>query len=244
KKGAEVLVLGSNGSVELNGEGLKKKVAVIIKGGDELVLSSMCHHTYIFQLLTSEEVSTPALPSSVGREENQVVTGKAEKNIVGATELSEALAAMLGPLQAPLLGSLPSLLPGLPNHNLPYSSSKHGEEIDQGSETSQSQAACDMSDGSASDTEEVEVEAALEPGSSPVFGVLRCRRKSDKTDYMCNGIDGNSLTQVCEDRRQSGRGIDPSVAHAKCQTLKEDLRKGIVDGSETHVSFDGFPYYL
>ena len=35
-----------------------------------------------------------------------------------------------------------------------------------------------------------------------------------------------------------------SVISAKCQALKEDLRRGIIDGKDTSVSFDDFPYYL
>ena len=35
-----------------------------------------------------------------------------------------------------------------------------------------------------------------------------------------------------------------SVISAKCQALKEDLRRGIIDGKEISVSFDDFPYYL
>jgi len=192
----------------------------------------------IFQLLVNENISAPVLPTSVGKTGNQVVTGKAEEKIADEAELSKDLPAILGPLQGLLSGSLPSL------SLLPHPSCNNSEEFYQGNIASQSQTACNMSDESASDTEEIVLEAALDSGVLPVLSVLRSRRKPHKKGYMHNEIYGKSPIQVCEERRESVRGIDLSVAHAKCQTLKEDLRKGIIDGRETHVSFDDFPYYL
>ncbi|XP_057817830.1 uncharacterized protein LOC131030892 [Cryptomeria japonica] len=97
-----------------------------------------------------------------------------------------------------------------------------------------------MSDESASDTEVIE----LETGVSPMLTVLKRSRERHENGYIHNEIDHKSPIQVCEERKESVRGIDPSEAHAKCQTLKEQLRKGIVDGRETRVSFDDFRYYL
>ncbi|GLJ47459.1 hypothetical protein SUGI_1001600 [Cryptomeria japonica] len=250
QNGAEVLVLGSSGFVVLNGKCLKNKDVVSIGGGDELVFSSsLSQHTYIFQLLGNEDISAPVLPTSVGKTVDQVVTGEAEQNIAGAAaEISEALAAMFGPMQGPLAGSLSPLpfpLPFpfgqvFPNHKIRHPCCNDSEECDQGSNAYESQTACNMSDESASDTEVIE----LETGVSPMLTMLKRSRKHHEKGYIHNEIDGKSPIQVCEERKESVRGIDPSEAHAKCQILKEQLRKGIVDGRETHVSFDDFPYYL
>ncbi|GLJ47454.1 hypothetical protein SUGI_1001530 [Cryptomeria japonica] len=250
QNGAEVLVLGSSGFVVLNGKCLKNKDVVSIGGGDELVFSSsLSQHTYIFQLLRNEDISAPVLPTPVGKTVDQVVTGDAEENIAGAEAgISEALAAMFGPLQGPLAGSLPPLpfpLPFpfgqvLPNHKIRHPCCNDSEECDQGINAYESQTACNMSDESASDTEVIE----LETGVSPMLTVLKRSRERHENGYIHNEIDRKSPIQVCEERKESVRGIDPSEAHTKCQTLKEQLRKGIVDGRETRVSFDDFPYYL
>ncbi|XP_057813137.2 uncharacterized protein LOC131027164 [Cryptomeria japonica] len=246
QNGAEMLVLGSCGFVVLNGKCLKNKDVVSIGGGDELVFSSpLSQHTYIFQLLGNEDISAPVLPTPVGKTVDQVVTGDAEENSAGgAAGISEALAAMFGPLQGPLAGSL-SHLPFpfgqvFPNHKIRHPSCNDSEECDQGSNAYESQTAYNISDESASDTEVIE----LETGVSPMLSVLKRSRKRHENGYIHNEIDGKSPIQVCEERKQSVRSIDPSEAHAKCQTLKEQLRKGIVDGRETCVSFDDFPYYL
>ncbi|GLJ48048.1 hypothetical protein SUGI_1014540 [Cryptomeria japonica] len=250
QNGAEVLVLGSSGFVVLNGMCLKNKDVVSIGGGDELVFSSSLNqHTYIFQLLGNEDISAPVLPTSVGKTVDQVVTGEAEENIAGAAAgISEALAAMFGPMQGPLadsLSPLPFPLPFpfgqvFPNHKTRHPCCDDSEECDQGSNAYESQTACNMSDESASDTEVIE----LETGVSPMLSMLKRSRKRHEKGYIHNEIDGKSPIQVCEERKESVIGIDPSEAHGKCQTLKEQLRKGIVDGRETHVSFDDFPYYL
>jgi hypothetical protein len=57
-------------------------------------------------------------------------------------------------------------------------------------------------------------------------------------------LSGTLFKQFCEERREGGRDVDLSVMSAKCQALKEDLRRGITDGKDTNVSFDDFSYYL
>ncbi|KAH9299134.1 hypothetical protein KI387_030816, partial [Taxus chinensis] len=252
-KGAEVIVLGNNGSFELNGKCLKKKDVVSVKGGDEFVFSSLGHHTYIFQRLTDEDIAAPPLPTSVGRAENQVATAKAEEKqtsvgkkaenqvFAGKDGLSGALGTMLGLLHPPLSGSIQNFSL-LPQQVRP--SRANGEEIEEERDICRLQAPCDMSDGSVSDAEEVELEAALGHGIQPLLNVLKCTKEPDKTSYTCKEINGISPKQGNEEKRESGRDIDACLAHAKCKTLKEDLRKGIVEGRQTHVSFDDFPYYL
>ncbi|GLJ47460.1 hypothetical protein SUGI_1001660 [Cryptomeria japonica] len=252
-KGAEVLVLGNDGSVELNGERLKKKDVVSIRGGDEFVFSSLGHHTYIFKLLADEDIAVPPLHNSLSEAENQMIAGKAAAKQVGAgkteenqvvggkDELSETLGTMLGSLQAPRTGSLQtlSLLPQQVCHNRDY-----GEESEEGSDTSQSPTVNDMSDGSVSDAEEVELEATLGAGIPPVLSLLKCTKEPDKTSFTCKETNGNSPKQVSKEGKESGKDTTPSVAHAKYQTIKEDLKNGMLDGRETCVSFDNFPYYL
>ena len=64
------------------------------------------------------------------------------------------------------------------------------------------------------------------------------------------GTDRPQLPPCCErsDRSVSnidgGSDVDSSVMSAKCQTFEEVLRRGIIDGKDTNVSFDNFPYYL
>ncbi|GLJ47450.1 hypothetical protein SUGI_1001480 [Cryptomeria japonica] len=74
---------------------------------------------------------------------------------------------------------------------------------------------------------------------------LRPLLKLLSTPGTCDmDLNGNLFKQLCEEKRGFGRDVDMSTVSDKCQVLKEDLRKGIMLGRETNVSFEDFPYYL
>ncbi|CAN6468339.1 unnamed protein product [Victoria cruziana] len=57
---------GNKGCVYVNAKPVKRNTDIIIKAGDELFFSSSGNHSYIFQQFTTENVPTPAAPSSLG----------------------------------------------------------------------------------------------------------------------------------------------------------------------------------
>ncbi|XP_031486275.1 uncharacterized protein LOC116254819 isoform X1 [Nymphaea colorata] len=58
---------------------------------------------------------------------------------------------------------------------------------------------------------------------------------------------GSFFKQLREDRKEMFKDSDSSTLlpmSAKCQAFKDNMREGILDGQNTQVSFDNFPYYL
>eukprot|EP01018_Ginkgo_biloba_P035638 Gb_15617 [translate_table: standard] len=272
--------IGSGGFVQVNGKTVKKNSSVVIKGGDELVLSSSGNHAYIFQNLTSENVvPTPTL-SSIGTAENQTASGKAIPFEARSGDPSAVAGASILASLSSLGQDLSILPPPAPN----------SEEIQQGIDRPQLPSTCDMSDGSVSDIEvagqagkgasdpsggndvpiskkgavilsadmtatneqlnldNIVSDAGIETDIGKISGLndslrplLRLLTGSAASDM---DLSGNIFKHVFEEKKESGRDVDSSAMSAKCQALKEELRRGIIDGRDTHVSFDDFPYYL
>ncbi|XP_043719812.1 uncharacterized protein LOC122667554 [Telopea speciosissima] len=124
KRGSSVALLeisGSKGVVQVNGNVFRKNSSTILSGGDEVVFSSSAKHTYIFQLLTNDNVAATPLPTSVSISQSQSAS---VKGIHPGTRSGDA-SAVAG---ASILASLSNIGKDL---SLSPSSAHDGEDVEQ-----------------------------------------------------------------------------------------------------------------
>ncbi|OVA14879.1 AAA+ ATPase domain [Macleaya cordata] len=135
-------ISGGEGVVQVNGKTLEKNSNVILSGGDEVVFSSSGKHAYIFQQLTTENLTNPAVPSSVGISEAQSAPLKGLQLETRSGDPS----AVAG---ASILASLSNLRKDL---SLLPPPAQNGEDVQQGLERPTLPSGCEVPDISDVDT--------------------------------------------------------------------------------------------
>lgn len=263
---------GSNGFVQVNGKHFRK-TSVVIKGGDEIVFSPTGNHAYIFQPLINENASASVGLTENQRGTGKVAPFESRSGDPSAVAGASILASLssLRPdlnLLPPPAANIEESQQGIDRPQLaPSCEMSDGSVSDievagqAGKSTSDPNGAADipMSDKApvilsadiTTTNEHLNLDssdAGLETdiGKYGLNESLRPLLKFLSASNHCDNMDlsGHIFKQFCEERRESGRDVDSSVMSAKCQALKEDLRRGIIDGKDTNVSFDSFPYYL
>eukprot|EP00252_Welwitschia_mirabilis_P021049 TRINITY_DN528_c0_g1_i2.p1 TRINITY_DN528_c0_g1~~TRINITY_DN528_c0_g1_i2.p1 ORF type:complete len:1254 (-),score=321.29 TRINITY_DN528_c0_g1_i2:470-4231(-) len=265
--------VSSSGNVQVNGRNLKK-TPVVLRGGDEVVFSTVGNHAYVFQQLMYESVSTTPMPTSIGLTENHTSAG----NVAPFESRSGDASAVAG---ASILASLSSMRQDIPLLPPPATNI---DDSQQGTDRSQLPPSCEMSDGSVSDME-VAGQGGKGPSDpntapdipmndkGPVILSADITESNDQLDSPDAGLDTDigkysvlneplrpllkfltaspagdmdiqgSLYKLCDDKKEAAKE-EPSDTAAKCQALRENFRKGIIDGKDVNVSFESFPYYL
>eukprot|EP00252_Welwitschia_mirabilis_P021048 TRINITY_DN528_c0_g1_i1.p1 TRINITY_DN528_c0_g1~~TRINITY_DN528_c0_g1_i1.p1 ORF type:complete len:1249 (-),score=322.97 TRINITY_DN528_c0_g1_i1:309-4055(-) len=145
KESAVVILLESaigNCTVQVNGRSLKKS-PVVLKGGDEIVFSSVGNHAYVFQQLTYDNVSATPIPTSISISQNQTPAG----NMLPFESRTGDASAVAG---ASILASLSSIQQDMSMSPPPAANIEDSQQAVDGSQLA---ASCEMSDASISDME-------------------------------------------------------------------------------------------
>ncbi|XP_015579764.1 uncharacterized protein LOC8266316 isoform X2 [Ricinus communis] len=227
REGGAVAVLestGSKGSVQVNGEVIKKGTTRDLHSGDEVVFGLMGNNAYIFQqLMTEVAVKGVEVQSNLGK-------------FLQLERRSGDASAVAG---ASILASLSSPRQDLPSRY--KSPSQNTGKIHQGTEVP---AHSVVNDGT-----EVELDG-LEINSTPDMGsdkVVDAGAVGKNLPHDCNQDSGIEAGNVLEERNEWTRDsqlASTSGMSLRCAVFKEDIRAGILDGKNIEVSFDSFPYYL
>ncbi|KAJ0980660.1 hypothetical protein J5N97_008915 [Dioscorea zingiberensis] len=244
--GASVVVLeilGSKGFVQINGKIIEQNSNVILSAGDEVVFSSSGKHSYIFEQLGSEKLTTPATPSSLSMTEAHVSPVKG----IQLESRSGDPSAVAG---ASILASLSNHRKDIPV--LPPSGSNN-ENIHQGSEMPSLPSVCDASVIGLPDldingnleraaTEQNAVDGA--PASD--FAVNEAFQLNTIGSSAADLDLGGNIFKVFDDQRELPKDLDSSdvLPSNRFQVFKDGLRQGILNACDLQVSFDNFPYYL
>ncbi|KAL3517453.1 hypothetical protein ACH5RR_020042 [Cinchona calisaya] len=263
-------ITGEKGSVQVNGKIYPKNSTVPLNGGDEVVFSSSGKHAYIFQRLTTDKVSGPAVPPSVNILDGGPIKGlhfEARSGDSSAVAVASTLAS-LSNLRKKL-----SLLPP---------SSRNDEDVEKGSEIPTLPSTCELSDNPIVDSEMKDTadhndrlgfgEKANVPSShavnenlnidpvrmdsvDPEIGkvaaasrdirpLLRMIAGSAAAEFDLNG----SISKIIDEQREIRvlrKDLDlPILTSTRLQAFKDVLRQGVTDPSCIEVTFDNFPYYL
>ncbi|KAM0948537.1 putative transcription factor interactor and regulator FHA-SMAD family [Dioscorea sansibarensis] len=243
--GASVAVLeisGSKGFVRVNGKIIQQSSNIILSAGDEVVFSPTGKHSYIFEQLGIEKLTTPPLPSSLSMTETQVSPARGIQLEARSGDPSAVAGA--------------SILASLSNHRkdipVPHPGS-NSHNIHQGPETPTLPSVCDASDIVLPD---LDINGDLERGPTDHNGV----DGPPASDFAANeafqlstiespaadlDLSGN-MFKVSEDQREVRKDLDsPDVLPTnRFQIFKDGLRQGVLSACDLQVSFDDFPYYL
>ncbi|XP_050221289.1 uncharacterized protein LOC126671551 [Mercurialis annua] len=258
REGGGVAVLectGSKGSVQVNGEVVKKGAVCDLHCGDELVFGLSGNNAYIFQQLMTEVAA-----------KGMEVQGNVGKFLQLERRSGDASAASI-------LASLSSLRPEISSRY--KSSGQSTGKIHPGTEMP---AHSVVHDGTEAELDGLEInstpnpegdkvadagevgknlphdcnrDSGIEAGNvklsgvndliRPLFGMLA--RSSNSKQKLSKSI----CKQVLEERNEWIRDsqlASTSGMSLRCAVFKEDIRAGILDGKNIDVSFDNFPYYL
>ncbi|XP_010259604.1 PREDICTED: uncharacterized protein LOC104598971 isoform X2 [Nelumbo nucifera] len=250
-------ILGSKGVVQVNGKVVGKNSSTILSGGDELIFSSTGQNAYIFQQLTDENLTSPALPSSVNISESQ-------NAVAGASIL-----ASLSNLRKDLSLTPPAQTGEEVQHDLERQTLPTGcipdieitchnrkdisEHVEETGVSSSEKAPVILSPDNASDNPvhldgaglntRLDAEVGKIPGTNyELRPLLRMLTGSSLPDFELSGSVFKSIDEQREILKDFGR---PTIlSSTKQQAFKDSLRQGILSSSNIEVSFDNFPYYL
>ncbi|XP_040985695.1 uncharacterized protein LOC121233975 isoform X2 [Juglans microcarpa x Juglans regia] len=219
-------ILGSKGTVQVNGTTLKKSGgSCVLNSGDELVFGA--NHAYVFQHLINEiSVKGAEVQSGIGK-------------FLHLERRAGDASAVAG---ASILASLSSMRRDLSRWKSPTQTTN---KVHQGHQIPPHSL---VHDGT-------EVELDLECNSAPNVESDKAAEVGtiDKsTLHDCNpdsGIEAGNvkLYGVLEERNDWMRDSQPASTSGmslRCAVFREDVRAGIIDGRHIDVSFDNFPYYL
>ncbi|XP_031485142.1 uncharacterized protein LOC116254140 isoform X1 [Nymphaea colorata] len=264
---------GAKGSIEVNGKPVKKNSDVILRAGDELVFSSSGNHSYIFQQLTVESPTAASSVGiteahSAPLKEVQVEARSRDPSAVAGASILASLSNLgndLSLLPPPSQSNedaqqaigRPALSTAfeVPDDSVPVldiNTCTRKDSADQNSGTDVP--LDDNAPAPAEQTSRVDLNVAnIDRGMNADNGRWNFKSISHKKfmrmlkDTADIDPSGSFFKQLLEDRKEMFKDSDSSTLlpmSAKCQAFKDNMREGILDGQNTQVSFDNFPYYL
>ncbi|XP_040988881.1 uncharacterized protein LOC121236503 isoform X3 [Juglans microcarpa x Juglans regia] len=214
-------ILGSKGTVQVNGTNVKRSGAsCVLSSGDELVFGA--NYAYVFQNLMNEvAVKGAEVQSGLGK-------------LLHLERRAGDASAVAG---ASILASLSSMRQGLSRWKSPTQTTSKihpGPEVPTHSLVHDgTEAELDLECNSAPNTE---IDKAAEVGTI-----------NKNSLHDCNPDFSMEAGNVLEERNEWMRDSQPASTSGmswRCAVFREDVRAGIVDGRHIDVSFDQFPYYL
>ncbi|PWA52651.1 ATPase, AAA-type, core [Artemisia annua] len=215
-------VKGATGIVQVNGKIYPKNATVPLKAGDEVVFTSSGRHSYIFQKLSNDAVTTSVTPSLSISEAHNTGSSK-ELQLEARSRDTASILASLSNMQKQLLGK------GLPVQPLPV----QPFDMKDGS---------DPNDGQSGPLNEkgVDAETGNVPGEShELRPLLQMLAGTSASEY---------LLKILDEQRESKKLVEdinnPTSLSARLQAYKDSLKQRILDPNMIEVSFDEFPYYL
>ncbi|OAY47941.1 uncharacterized protein LOC110616864 isoform X3 [Manihot esculenta] len=226
REGSAVAVLestGSKGSVQVNGEVVKKNNCRPLQSGDEVVFGLMGNNAYIFQqVMTDLTVKGAEVQSSLGK-------------LLQLERRSGDPSAVAG---ASILASLSSLRQDISRYKSP---GQNTGKIHQGTEAPAHSVVCD---GTEAEHDGLEVNSMPDVWSDKAADIGAV---GNNLPHDLNQNSGKEAGNVLEERNEwtkDSRLASTSGMTLRCAVFKEDIHAGILDGKNIEVSFDDFPYYL
>ncbi|GMY15098.1 protein msp1 [Fagus crenata] len=214
-------IVGSKGTVQVNGINIKKSSSCMLNSGDEVVFGA--NHAYIFQHPVAEIAAKGA--------ELQSGSGK----FLHLERRTGDPSAVAG---ASILASLSSMRQDLSRWKSPTQTTT---KVHQGTEVPTHSV---VQDGT-----EVELDG-LECNSAPNTGSDKAAENGTtnmNSLHDCNPDSGIEAGNVLEERNEWMRDSQPTSTSGmslRCAVFREEVLAGILDGGHLDVSFDNFPYYL
>ncbi|KAK7270209.1 hypothetical protein RIF29_23193 [Crotalaria pallida] len=263
-------ITGGKGAVQVNGKTHRKNVRLILSGGDEVVFGSSGKHAYIFQQLTSNNITTAGIPSSVSILEAQ----SAPLNGIRVEGRSGDPSAVAG---ASILASLSNLHKDL---SLLPPPAKIGKNVEQNTDiSSPSGHGDDIPANEVKDTTNNDEPAGGVSAEKTVLASSFTVNENPsldniETDANVDADDGkitasyelrpllrmlagsypefdlsSTISKLMEERRELRdilKDVDTPtlLASTRQQAFKDSLLQKILIADNIDVSFENFPYYL
>ncbi|PON96572.1 Spastin [Trema orientale] len=267
-------IIGGKGDVLVNGKPYRKSSSVILSGGDEVVFSCSCKHSYIFQLLVNDNFDASGIPSSVSILEAQSSPVKGMHVEARSGDPSAVAGA--------------SILASLSNYRKEITllppPAKAGEELPQDAEISSLTAGCvgsgdltpdvDMKDCSNDNDQTGTISREKDISPSPDAGNENPNLDSIGLDASIDAevgkvsgasyeirpllrmlagsssseFDIGSISKLFDGSREFRELLKdsdrPLWISSRRQAFKDKLQQGILNSDDIEVSFESFPYYL
>ncbi|WCJ36243.1 P-loop containing nucleoside triphosphate hydrolases superfamily protein [Euphorbia peplus] len=227
REGTAIAVLestGSKGSVQINGEVVKKNTGRQLHSGDEVVFGLLGNQAYIFQQLIIElGVKGPEVQTSLGK-------------LLQFERRSGDPSAVAG---ASILASLSSMRQDISRYKSPTMNSS---KIQQGTEVP---AHSVVQDGSEAELDGLEINSTPNLGGDKTGDIGAVGKNVSQDSNQNIGTEaGNVLEEKRIEWARDAQLASTSGMSLRCAAFKQDIHDGILDGKKIEVSFDNFPYYL
>uniref|UniRef100_A0A2N9E8F9 AAA+ ATPase domain-containing protein n=1 Tax=Fagus sylvatica TaxID=28930 RepID=A0A2N9E8F9_FAGSY len=248
-------IVGSKGTVQVNGINIKKSSSCMLNSGDEVVFGA--NHAYIFQHPVAEIAAKGA--------ELQSGSGK----FLHLERRTGDPSAVAG---ASILASLSSMRQDLSRWKSPTQTTTkvhQGTEVpthsvvQDGTEVELDGLECNSAPNTGSDKaaengttnmnslHDCNPDSGIEAGNVKFSGVndlLRPLFRMLARSTNCTlKLSKSMFKQVLEERNEWMRDSQPTSTSGmslRCAVFREEVLAGILDGGHLDVSFDNFPYYL
>ncbi|WZZ19616.1 hypothetical protein YC2023_112705 [Brassica napus] len=258
---ASLEIVGNGVLVQVNGKIYQRRACVHLRGGDEVVFSTLGKHAYsvqIIQSLKDENLAPPpdrASSFSIFGEQSAPLKGLHVETRAAGESLSDEKASVLAALKQLHVPFLPPTAENVKSQQnsrapvLPSSSDDCIPDVDSDNDADSYNDA-DSDDDQNADANEMDSFQEAEEGRSipdsgyetrPIFGLLRDPSKFDSR--------GSISKLPVDDRREvkeMPKECDSSSASVSTrrQAHKDCLRAGVLNPQEIEDSFENFPYYL
>ncbi|RID49089.1 hypothetical protein BRARA_I05554 [Brassica rapa] len=255
---ASLEIVGTGVLVQVNGKIYQRRACVHLRGGDEVVFSTLGKHAYIIQSLKDENLAPPpdrASSFSIFGEQSAPLKGLHVETRAAGESLSDEKASVLAALKQLHVPFLPPTAENVKSQQnsrapvLPSSSDDCIPDVDSDNDADSYNDA-DSDDDQNADANEMDSFQEAEEGRSipdsgyetrPIFGLLRDPSKFDSR--------GSISKLPVDDRREvkeMPKECDSSSASVSTrrQAHKDCLRAGVLNPQEIEDSFENFPYYL
>ncbi|XP_065873285.1 uncharacterized protein [Euphorbia lathyris] len=260
REGSATAVLestGSKGSVQINGEVVKKNTGRALHSGDEVVFGMLGNQAYIFQqLMTEVAVKGAEVQTSLGKL-LQFERRSGDPSAVAGASILASLSSMrqdISRYKSPTMNSS-KIQQGteVPAHSVVHDGTEvelDGLEINSTPNLG-SEKAADIGAVGKNISHDCNQNIGTEAGNVKISGVNDLirpffRMLAQSTDYK-QKLSKSICKQVLEERNEWTRDsqlASTSGMSLRCAAFKQDIYAGILDGKKIEVSFDNFPYYL
>ncbi|GLT75264.1 hypothetical protein SLA2020_470000 [Shorea laevis] len=215
--------MGSKGSVQVNGTVVKKTASCVLRSGDEVVFGLHGNHAYIFQQLMTEVTVCGTEVHSCSGKFRQLERKAGDPSAVAG---------------AAVLASLSSSRPDLSRWKSPAQATSKIHQVTDFPTHSVVHDGIDVELDSleGNSTANMKSDKAADVGAIGKILPPDCNRDSSIES-------GNVLDERNEWTRDSQPASTSSMSH-QCAVFRDKIKDEILDGRNSEVSFDSFPYYL
>ncbi|XP_039008780.1 uncharacterized protein LOC120136917 isoform X2 [Hibiscus syriacus] len=249
-------ISGGKGSVQVNGRTYRKNTSLILNAGDELIFTSTGNHAYIFQQLSSDNLATPDVPSSLNILEAQTAP---LKRIIETQPREPAAVAGAATILASLSTKENSEMSTPPSgcevsdDRVPEVDMKDGaSNTDPVAASSREKTVVPVATNESPNLDRLGLDDTMDADNSKVPGVgyplrplLHILAGTSSPDFDFSGSIAKILDEQREIREMFKEFEPPAVSiSAKRQAFKDNLQESILNPNDIDIFFDNFPYYL